>query len=288
MIPSVHDRISLWVLRAAKRRRRKYVAGEEQDFYREFFTEGDPEVCALDARRLLRNAEVRSALAGCGAGDVVVDLGCGVGDLLGAAGTGARRVGVDVSLAALAHARRAAPGAALVAGRLEQLPLASGAADAVVCLEVLEHVRDDVRALDEISRVLRPGGRVILSVPGRFYFEAYRELMGHWRHYTRASLEAMLRRAGLLPERTLCSYDRFTRGYLYLHVVLWVLAAVGRRVTRRAVTPYSLRLPGDRRSLYARLTPALLRLARWLARPGAPDTGGDIFLVAVKTESPPP
>lgn len=45
------------------------------------------------------------------------------------------------------------------------LPFADGVFDAVICLEVIEHVRDPQRVLDEIARVLRPGGAVWLSMP---------------------------------------------------------------------------------------------------------------------------
>lgn len=45
------------------------------------------------------------------------------------------------------------------------LPVESGAFDAVVCTEVLEHVPEPIRALHEIGRVIRPGGKVILTAP---------------------------------------------------------------------------------------------------------------------------
>ena len=46
---------------------------------------------------------------------------------------------------------------------MAQVP--DGAYDAVVCHQVLEHVREPQSAMDEMARVLKPGGRVVLSVP---------------------------------------------------------------------------------------------------------------------------
>lgn len=50
-------------------------------------------------------------------------------------------------------------------GDAQSLPVATASVDVVVLFEVLEHVPDHVRALTEIARVLRPGGRLFLSVP---------------------------------------------------------------------------------------------------------------------------
>ena len=54
------------------------------------------------------------------------------------------------------------------------VPVADSSADIVVCFEVLEHVDDDGFALDEIHRILKPGGEMILSVPNRAWiFETH-------------------------------------------------------------------------------------------------------------------
>ncbi len=50
-------------------------------------------------------------------------------------------------------------------GSLTAIPIASHSADVVVCTEVLEHVPDDVCAVSEMARVLKPGGFLVLSVP---------------------------------------------------------------------------------------------------------------------------
>ena len=70
--------------------------------------------------------------------------------------------------------------------------------DLALCIEVLEHVQEDEKALGEIARVLRSGGSLILSLPYRHWFPSYYKLMGHIRHHTRTDVEAMLARHGWL------------------------------------------------------------------------------------------
>lgn len=55
----------------------------------------------------------------------------------------------------------------ILQANLEALPLADGAADVVVCMQVLEHVHDDAAAMREIRRVLAPGGVALVNVPFR-------------------------------------------------------------------------------------------------------------------------
>jgi SAM-dependent methyltransferase len=92
------------------------------------------------------------------------------------------------------------------------LPLEHGAVDLVWCSEVLEHVPDTDHLLLEVRRVLRPGGRLLVTVPfhGRVQgalialarFEAHFDPRGdHLRFYTRRSLARTLRAARLEPER---------------------------------------------------------------------------------------
>ena len=100
-----------------------------------------------------------------GAGHIV-DVGCGEGQIARlAAGAGAARVvGVDSSASQLAEARRRGGGPVYVRARAEALPLATAAFDAALACLVLEHVADLDGALDEIARVLRPGGTFVLLV----------------------------------------------------------------------------------------------------------------------------
>lgn len=92
------------------------------------------------------------------AGALLVDAACG-GGLMAAYTKGYRHVGVDLNAAALAQA--AAHGIEAVRGDVTALPLADGVADVVVAGEIFEHVGDLDAAVDEIARVLKPGGLLV-------------------------------------------------------------------------------------------------------------------------------
>ena len=136
-----------------------------------------------------------------------LDLGAGDGRL--AAEIAAERlVLADTSRVALERARRRLPAA--TAQPLEPdgpLPLADSAFDVVVCVHVLSHVRDVQLFLSEARRVLRPGGRLALAVPGhgratgaailaRGFEHAFDPRSPHLRFFTRRSLRRLLDELG--------------------------------------------------------------------------------------------
>jgi SAM-dependent methyltransferase len=83
--------------------------------------------------------------------------------------------------------------AADIVADLHALPVDDASFDAVVCTEVLEHVAEPARVLDELHRVLRPGGRLLVTVP--FVGELHEEPHDHYR-YTSHGLRGLLARAG--------------------------------------------------------------------------------------------
>lgn len=79
----------------------------------------------------------------------------------------------------------------------EPAALTDEAIDTVVCLNVLEHVEDDRRALRRLAETLVPGGRLILLVPAhRRLYGAIDRAIGHYRRYERAEIADRLRDAG--------------------------------------------------------------------------------------------
>lgn len=137
---------------------------------------------------------------------VVVDLGCGSGALLsriGRAFPDAILVGIDMEPRALALARHRLPSAEFMQGDLDAdagAVLARGA-DAVVCSEVLEHLATPERALCLAREILRPGGRVVVTVPAGAMND-FDRVIGHRKHYRPDELTALMVGAGFHDVRT--------------------------------------------------------------------------------------
>ncbi|HEX7184323.1 MAG TPA: glycosyltransferase [Thermoanaerobaculia bacterium] len=78
----------------------------------------------------------------------------------------------------------------------------AGRFDTVVCLNVLEHVRDPLVSLRNIASVLQPGGRLVLYVPqGQHLYSSLDEVLGHRVRYSRETLAEELRTTGFEVER---------------------------------------------------------------------------------------
>jgi SAM-dependent methyltransferase len=101
----------------------------------------------------------------------VLELGCGAAQWsIALAGDGARPVGIDLSAKQLRHARRAAWALPLVQGSVEELPFADGAFDVVFCDHGAMGFADPDRTVPEVSRVLRPGGRLVFAIVSPLMF----------------------------------------------------------------------------------------------------------------------
>lgn len=85
--------------------------------------------------------------------------------------------------------------------RLQRLPnddLPAGSFGSVICLNVLEHIDDDVDALTRMRRLCRPDGRVVILVPAHMLaYGAMDRSFGHCRRYNRSSLRRVFQSAGL-------------------------------------------------------------------------------------------
>lgn len=106
-----------------------------------------------------------AAAAGAGPGIRFLDVACGTGVLARAAlAAGARVSAVDINESMIAVARRLAPAAECAVAPAEALPFDDNGFDAVACQFGLMFFADRPRALREMRRVCRPGGRVAVAV----------------------------------------------------------------------------------------------------------------------------
>lgn len=155
-------------------------------------------------------------------GKRVLDVGCGTGAYtLEIAREAARVCGIDITqrfLRAFQSHLAGAPPIHLARSASEQLPFADASFDVIVCIETLEHVADEQATLQEMRRVLRHDGVLLLTIPNKRYpFEAHG--IKHMRHghlipfvswlpkgvhakiasariYTEDDIRALLRQAG--------------------------------------------------------------------------------------------
>ncbi len=147
-----------------------------------------------------------AALAALADPDATVgDLGCGTGQVGAAiAPFVARVIGVDSSAAMLQAARKRLQTHSnidLRRGELEALPIDDGRLDIATVMLVLHHVPEPGRALAEVARVLKPGGRLVLVDMLPHDRESYRQQMGHvWLGFAEDDMGRLLNDAGF--ERT--------------------------------------------------------------------------------------
>jgi len=109
-------------------------------------------------------------------GAVVLEAGCGEGygaDLL--ARTASVVVGLDYDVSTVEHLAAAYPAVRPLRGNLAALPLGMSTVDVVANLQVIEHLWDQPGFLAECHRVLRPGGRLLVTTPNRITFSPGRD-----------------------------------------------------------------------------------------------------------------
>jgi SAM-dependent methyltransferase len=109
--------------------------------------------------------------------------------------------GVDIDEEAVGYCRERGLTDVQV-GALEKLPFADASFDLVTALDVVEHLDDDLGALREIGRVLRPGGQLLMTVPAhRFLWGDQDEVNMHKRRYVAAEIRDRLTATGFRVRR---------------------------------------------------------------------------------------
>ena len=157
-------------------------------------------------RYLLRRDRVMRQLSSLTPGECL-EIGCGAGALLDElAHQGWRALGIESSPRALAMAialRDASGGSQRLAPMLDSEDRKTW--DLVFALDVLEHIEDDVEAVQDWAARVRRGGHLLISVPAHpSRWSAGDEWAGHFRRYSRSQLAALMEKAGLLPVHVEC------------------------------------------------------------------------------------
>lgn len=138
----------------------------------------------------------------------------------------------ELSYRALQSLRRVQAQGSFVVADGTRLPFGDDSIDCVICSEVLEHVENDQAAIDELARVLRPGGFACITVPHRrFYYATDDRYVRHFRRYEIPEMEDKLGRAGLRLRRmkkVLGPLEKLT-----MWSVVTTLSAVERAAPRR-------------------------------------------------------
>jgi len=163
-------------------------------------------------------------------GQRVLDAGCGIGNITELFLDRERVVGVELLPEFCQYLRKtlgSAESFRLVEGDLNDPDLAILAAehiDTVICVNVLEHIEDDIGLLSRFRRILHPAGTVVLFVPAHpWLYGAHDAADGHFRRYTMRGLRQKLRRAEL--DIVACRWVNFPG------ILAWAMRSLFRRRT---------------------------------------------------------
>lgn len=131
---------------------------------------------------------------------VILDIGCSSGFLIENIKSempDAFIVGTDVVMGPLSKLAASHPEIPLLHFDLTTCPLPDNSVDAVVLLNVLEHIEDDALAIQQLFRILKPGGVAVIEVPaGPELYDIYDELLMHFRRYKITGLRDLFLKAG--------------------------------------------------------------------------------------------
>jgi len=143
-------------------------------------------------------ADYLKRYGGLPAGARLLEIGCGTGhNLPMLARFGAvEAIEIDDAARAIASARLGKPVAS--APLPELTGIARGAYDLIAVLDVVEHIEDDVAALNAMGACLKPDGKILITVPAhQWMWSAHDTVNHHHRRYSKKTLDAAIRRAGL-------------------------------------------------------------------------------------------
>jgi SAM-dependent methyltransferase len=132
----------------------------------------------------------------------ILDAGCGSGRNMVDLARHGTVTGVELSETSVALARARNVGE-VISGSVLEMPFPADSFDLAVSLDVIEHLEDDLGALQEMRRTVAPGGSLLVTVPAYpWLWSGHDEINHHHCRYTRRSLEAVAEQSGWEQVRT--------------------------------------------------------------------------------------
>lgn len=151
----------------------------------------------------------------------LLEIGCGAGGLLKELSQVGVAYGIDVESESMKYCSERGLDR-LCQGDAAALPYRAGQFDAVICVDVLEHLDDDGAALADIYRVCKPGGTLLATVPAFQWLWSRRDVqLHHRRRYTLKELRERVHAAGFRVQKI--SYINLT-----VFFPLWLMVRTGR------------------------------------------------------------
>ena len=240
----------------------------------ETFAKLEPTHFWFVSRRRIFFEQLDRALGTTTKGRKVLEIGCGAGGMMGPLQRYGDVTGLDIDLEYVAYCKERGF-ARVLCGSGYELPFGDATFDLVCLFDTIEHIPDDVQALREIHRVLKPGGSVFVSVPAyQWLWSQNDKTAHHFRRYTRRRLLRALRAAGLAPVRA--SYFNSFLLPLIVPAVLWqkLMDRLGR--LPKGYNNMDVRLSPLLNRLFTAIMSSERRVLRWLTFP----FGHSVFALA--------
>ena len=150
----------------------------------------------------------------------ILDIGCGTGAMLDELAPFGHVVGADVAPEALSFCRERSSHYPLTRADVRRMPFETASFDVVTAMDIIEHIDDDKAAVGEIFRVLRPGGRLFVTVPAfPSLWSEHDEALYHYRRYTAPHLKDLFQRVGFsVPKLSYTVTSLFPPIWLYRQI----------------------------------------------------------------------
>ncbi len=134
----------------------------------------------------------------------ILDVGCGTGETMAFVKKnfqGWKVWGLDASPEAVNYTKRRGFPEAILA-KADKLPVKSNEIDAILLLDVIEHLHRPVASVLEMKRVLKPGGKMLITCPAlKLIWSKHDEGQGHKMRYERKEMRELARKSGMILER---------------------------------------------------------------------------------------